>query len=423
MGLFITATQIRSYFVQILLQWSAFSLAAITTLLAFTQYRLTHDKIALIIGLTILFSGTVEALHTVVIDGLSPYIAGKENIDAIIWTFTNSVSGLIFVIGLPLLLKYENKQLVRLTTLSLLNFLLILIALTCVYYAAFILNNTIMWFENTWIPRPYELIYLCIYLVVIFFIYPRTYRKYPNILTNCILYMCVTQIVIAIYLMFLSSSPYDSAYDIAYFLKIVVYFIPFSCLIINYVFSYNKILESQNKLQISQDKLKYIASHDALTNLYNRREFENFLDKIIANYARERTSFALFLIDIDDFKSINDTLGHLHGDRFLKKFSDQLTRLTRQGDILSRIGGDEFTVIMSKLISPTSARKCAERIINGLNIPYLINEKSLTTTVSIGISIYPIDGECTEDLLKKADVAMYNAKKSGKNTFQFYTEK
>ena len=78
---------------------------------------------------------------------------------------------------------------------------------------------------------------------------------------------------------------------------------------------------------------------------------------------------------------------------------------------------------MSKLISPTSARKCAERIINGLNIPYLINEKSLTTTVSIGISIYPIDGECTEDLLKKADVAMYNAKKSGKNTFQFYTEK
>ena len=129
------------------------------------------------------------------------------------------------------------------------------------------------------------------------------------------------------------------------------------------------------------------------------------------------------MIDIDNFKSINDTLGHIHGDRFLKKFSKQLTSLTRQSDTLSRIGGDEFTVIMPRLKTATSARKFANRIIHGLNIPYLIDEKLLTSTVSVGISIYPIDGDNTEELLKNADIAMYYAKKSGKNTYQFYTKK
>lgn len=423
LGVFFVETQIHGYFIQILLQWSAFSLAAITTLLAFTQYRLINDKIALVIGLTILFSGTMEALHTVVIDGLSPDIADKENIDAIIWTLSNTVSGIIFFIGLLLLLKYEDHAKFRVSTFTLLNILLVLVALAFVYYAAFIIKHPTMWFHYALVTRPYELIYLLIYLSIIFFIYPPIYKKYPSVLTNCIFYMSVTQVVISLYLMFLSNFPHENAYVIAYFLKIIVYFLPFSSLIINYVYSYNSVLEAQNKLQASQEKLKYIASHDALTNLYNRREFENLLDITIANYRRERSSFALFLLDIDNFKAINDSLGHLHGDSFLKKFSEQLSTLIRQGDILSRIGGDEFTVIMSRLKSPSAARKLAARIIKELNVPYLVNEKLLTSTISIGISIYPLDGTTTEELLKNADIALYNAKKSGKNTYRFYTEK
>ena len=166
-----------------------------------------------------------------------------------------------------------------------------------------------------------------------------------------------------------------------------------------------------------------MASHDALTDLYNRREFEHLLDKTIANHSREFESFALFLIDIDNFKSINDTLGHIHGDRFLRKFSEQLSSLTRQSDTLSRIGGDEFTVITPRLKTATSARKFASRLINGLNIPFLVDEKTITSTVSIGISIYPVDEETTEELLKNADIAMYYAKKTGKNNYRFYTEK
>jgi len=420
---FIIESQVRGYFRQVLLQWSAFSLATITVLLAFTQYRLTNDKIALIIGLSILFSGAVEATHTLVVDGLSPYITNKENIDAMIWTVTNAGSGIILMVGLILLLKYENKKPFRALTFILLSILLILTAFASIYYAASILQQPTMLFRDSLVSRPYETIYLTIYLFIVFFIYPSAYKKYPTILTNCIFYMSVTQIVIAIYLMTLSSSPYDSAYNIAYFLKIVVYFIPFSCLIINYVFSYNSVLEAQNRLQISQEKLRYMASHDPLTELYNRREFENLLDRTIASSARNNCSFALFLIDIDNFKAINDTLGHIHGDSLLKTFAGHLSSLTRKEDILSRIGGDEFTIITTQLKSPTSARKLAERLVSGLNMPYPVNEKLLTGTVSIGISIYPLDGETTEDLLKNADIAMYSAKRSGKNNYQFYTEK
>ena len=107
-------------------------------------------------------------------------------------------------------------------------------------------------------------------------------------------------------------------------------------------------------------------------------------------------------------------------DEFMKLFSEQLSLLTRKGETLSRIGGDEFTLITSKIQSPLSTKKLAERIMKGLNIAYPIDGKPLTITVSIGVATYPIDGETTDMLLKHADLAMYEAKKSGKNTCCFY---
>jgi diguanylate cyclase (GGDEF)-like protein len=231
--------------------------------------------------------------------------------------------------------------------------------------------------------------------------------------------MALTQLLMAIYLMFFSYFNQEITYNIAYFIKMISYFIPFSCLLINYAFSYKTILKIKDELQISQEKLKYLAAHDELTHLYNRREFENLLDKTIANYAREHRSFAVLMIDIDDFKSINDSFGHTHGDHYLKHFSEQLSLLTRKGDIIARLGGDEFSIIMPQLNSPASARQLARRIIKGLSMPYTGNQELLSRTVSIGIAIYPCHGITSNDLLKNADLAMYHAKKSGKNSYQF----
>lgn len=415
-------TQIHGYFRQTLLQWSGFSLAAVTVLLSFTQFRLSKDNIALIIGLSVLFSGFLEALHTLAIDGLSLHYTAKNNLDALIWTLGNSLGGLIMLVGLIILLKHPTKNKVNSTTFVLLTIFLLLFATSILFYVMFVVEPPDMWFKNSFISRPYEFFSIAIYLSIILFIYPKAYNKFPSILTDSIFYMSVTQIVISIYLMLVSTAPYDSAYNIAYFLKVVTYFIPCICLLMKYVFSYAAVLEAQRVLEIKQNELQYLASHDSLTNLFNRREFEELLEKTIANAFRNKHSIGLLLIDLDNFKTINDTFGHVHGDELLQQFADRLVSLTRKGDILSRVGGDEFTLIISKLNSPSGARRTAERILNELNSPYTINGKLITVTVSIGISVFPDDGNSAEDLLRAADLAMYKSKNCGKNTFQFYTE-
>jgi|GEM_PF-3408175 len=415
-------SQIRGYFRQTLLQWSGFSLAAVTVLLSFTLYRLNNDKVAFIIGLSVLFSGSVEALHTLLIDGLSIDYTEKYNLDALIWTFSNAMSGLILIIGLLLLISSHGDKSLSISGFILLTLLLVMCAVTIIYYAAEVIQLPNMWFKDALLSRPYEFVSISIYLVLILFIYPIAYRAYPNILVDCIFYMAVTQIVISIYLMLVSNNPYDSAYNIAYFLKVVAYIIPCSCFVINYVFSYTEVLNAQKRLKIKQDELKYIASHDSLTNLFNRREFEELLDKSISNCKREKKSLALLLIDLDNFKATNDSFGHIHGDELLKQFAQRVILLIRNGDLLSRVGGDEFTLIAPNIVGPTPARNLAERILNELNNPYPINGKLITVTVSIGISIFPTDGRNTEELLRKADLAMYKSKSSGKNTYHFYTE-
>jgi len=188
----------------------------------------------------------------------------------------------------------------------------------------------------------------------------------------------------------------------------------------NYVFSYNAVLKAQKKLHISREKLRYLAAHDSLTSLYNRREFENLLKTKIANSSRNGSSFALFVIDIDNFKNINDTLGHVYGDKYIMAFAERLEILTRKGDIISRIGGDEFTLITDQVKKAGDTIILADRLVNGLGRPIQLDEKEVVTTVSIGIAIYPQDGTLHEDILKKADIAMYSSKYSGKNAYRFY---
>lgn len=414
--------QIRGYLRQTLLQWSGFSIAAVTVLLSFTQFRLGNDKIALIIGLSVLFSGCVGALHTLVIDGLSLNTTDKNNLDALVWTFSNCVSGLILALGLIILLVNQNNENLSFITFILLTTFLVLCSITLIYYTALVIQLPQMWFKNSLFSRPYEAFTITIYLILLLFIYPKAYKIYPAILTNSIFYMAITEIVSSIYLMFLTNSPYDSAYNIAYFLKIIEYFIPCTSLVINYVFSYSAVLHAQKRLKLKQEELSYIASHDSLTNLFNRRKFEELLEKSIANSARSKSLMALLLIDLDNFKTTNDTFGHVHGDELLRQFTSRLNMLIRKGDILSRVGGDEFTLITPNIRSPSSARQLAERILNEWNNPYTLNGKLITASVSIGISIYPNDGKTTRDLLRKADMAMYKAKRTGKNSYQFYTE-
>ena len=182
----------------------------------------------------------------------------------------------------------------------------------------------------------------------------------------------------------------------------------------------------------AEDQIHFLAYYDNLTNLPNRYYFRELLNKMIEYARRYKTAFAVALIDLDDFNRINDTLGHNIGDEFLKSVSSRLLETLRNSDYVARIsdeeepvarmGGDEFIVLLHELADVGKTSHVASRILKELSQPYEVDGRELFITASIGISIYPEDGNDVEDLIKNADTALYHAKRKGKNTYQFYSK-
>lgn len=166
-------------------------------------------------------------------------------------------------------------------------------------------------------------------------------------------------------------------------------------------------------------KVHHLAYFDSLTNLPNRRQFQNRL--VEAQVAGE--SFALLLVDLDDFKKINDTLGHKLGDELLCAVAERLVGLVRHDDVVARFGGDEFCVLQRGCRAASDAATMAERIIKALRQPFVIGNHQLVIGGSIGISLAPGDGPSPDDLLKHADLALYRAKRHGSNAFSFFKPK
>lgn len=164
------------------------------------------------------------------------------------------------------------------------------------------------------------------------------------------------------------------------------------------------------------------ANYDQLTHLPNRRLFRDRLEQCIKQAVRSKNSFALMFIDLDRFKEINDSLGHDMGDKLLKEASARINQCVREMDTVARMGGDEFTVIVSQISDPVYAGVVAESIIRKLSRPFNIDGAQMDISASIGIAIYPADGENPEQLLKHADNAMYAAKSMGRGGFSYFAE-
>ncbi len=180
-------------------------------------------------------------------------------------------------------------------------------------------------------------------------------------------------------------------------------------------------LKVQDELRTQKITLHHQAHHDTLTGLPNRILFNNKLGVGIEASKQNNSKLALFFIDLDHFKEINDSLGHAIGDEILKSVTQRLINIIPKEDTLARLGGDEFTVILENLTHSEDASKLADKILKVLAEPITIEENILYVSSSIGISLYPEDGDNVPDLLKYADVAMYKAKDEGRNNFQFYS--
>ena len=180
--------------------------------------------------------------------------------------------------------------------------------------------------------------------------------------------------------------------------------------------------KAQNKIIEQKDILDYQAHHDTLTDLPNRVLFNDRLSQGIEGAKRNSTTLALCFIDLDNFKVINDSLGHNIGDEVLKDVTIRLKETIRSHDTLARWGGDEFTIIIEDLNDAQGASVIAQKILNSLKDPFLIDNHTLYISSSIGISLYPQDANDSESLIKYSDSAMYKAKDEGKNNFKFYSD-
>ena len=173
----------------------------------------------------------------------------------------------------------------------------------------------------------------------------------------------------------------------------------------------------------ADEKTRQLAYHDPLTVLPNRLAFNERLIQALSLSKRNEKQMALMLIDLDNFKNINDTLGHPIGDQLLVQVAERLSSCVRQSDMVARLGGDEFVIMLPEIDSPSDAAHVADKILNLVSKPYLINENELHTSPSIGICLYPDDATDEQDLIKKADVAMYHVKSEGRRNYQFFNER
>lgn len=170
-----------------------------------------------------------------------------------------------------------------------------------------------------------------------------------------------------------------------------------------------------------EETIRHQAFHDALTGLPNRMLFKDRLTLEIAHAKRNKQMLAVLFLDLDRFKLVNDTLGHGLGDQLLKIIAMRLVGYVREDDTVARLGGDEFTVLLPEILQAENAVKVARKILQAVREPVHIDVHELYISTSIGIALYPSDGEDAESLLKNADTAMYRAKENGKNNYQLYT--
>lgn len=167
-------------------------------------------------------------------------------------------------------------------------------------------------------------------------------------------------------------------------------------------------------------KMTYLAEHDYLTQLPNRILFQDRLEQAVRAARRDNQRLAVMFIDLDNFKYINDSLGHTVGDQLLFAVAAALTRSVRASDTVSRQGGDEFVVLLPALQADDNVEVIAKKILEGINAGHRINESTLHISASIGISFFPSDASSVEDLIKHADTALYDAKVKGRNRYQFF---
>lgn len=184
---------------------------------------------------------------------------------------------------------------------------------------------------------------------------------------------------------------------------------------------YRNLIRDVTERKRSEETIRRLAYHDPLTGLPNRLLFRDRLNMAIATAKRYRQYVAVMLLDLDNFKDINDTLGHHMGDQLLQKVGERLVKLLREGDTVSRMGGDEFLLLLPEIKRKEVTKMIAQKIVEAFADPFVIDDHNLFITTSIGIAIYPDSSDNVDTLIKHADIAMYQVKEGGRNNYRIFS--
>jgi diguanylate cyclase (GGDEF)-like protein/PAS domain S-box-containing protein len=184
---------------------------------------------------------------------------------------------------------------------------------------------------------------------------------------------------------------------------------------------YLKILRDITASKLAQDEVRRLATIDVLTGLANRAAFDVRRAEMMSFAERSRQMLLLLMIDLDQFKDVNDALGHPAGDQLLQLAAQRLRAVCRESDFVARLGGDEFALMQQNVASPSSGGPLAEKLLVELARPFQLGEHEVSISASIGIAVCPLDASAPDALLKKADLALYHAKQAGRNCYHYYT--
>jgi diguanylate cyclase (GGDEF)-like protein/PAS domain S-box-containing protein len=186
---------------------------------------------------------------------------------------------------------------------------------------------------------------------------------------------------------------------------------------------YVAISSDISERKASEARIEFLAHHDPLTDLPNRLLLRDRLERAIVQGERTETRVALLFIDLDRFKTVNDSLGHPVGDRLLREAALRLRECVREMDTVSRQGGDEFLIVLTDLKDGDAVTRIAEQILATMSVPFSLDGHDVAISCSVGVAVFPEDGRDFDELLKKSDIAMYHAKEAGRNAFRYYTER
>ncbi|MGD9787236.1 MAG: putative bifunctional diguanylate cyclase/phosphodiesterase [Sulfuricellaceae bacterium] len=185
---------------------------------------------------------------------------------------------------------------------------------------------------------------------------------------------------------------------------------------------YIAVFSDISQRKYDEERIAYLAHYDPLTDLPNRVLFQDQLGRLLVSSHRQEKPVAVLLLDLDRFKNVNESLGHIFGDQLLQQVAQRLRSVVHEEDLVARLGGDEYVVVLSDLGEAQNAALVAQKILDGFALPFSVDAQEISITASIGVSLYPDDGDSPDVLLKNAESAMYGAKQSGRNSYRFYTQ-